>query len=242
MQIFISDSYEEMCVKAANDIVEIIRPLSKLLFCVASGDSPKGLYKQLVKQRNNSLLDISGWYFLGLDEWIGLGKNDEGSCRYMLDKDVFKPLQVKEEKICCFDGKTNDTYKECERIETFIQLHNGVDVAILGIGMNGHIGLNEPGTSATLRSHVSVIDETTQKVGQKYFTKPQLLTKGITLGLATLMEVKHLFLLVSGEHKAAILQQALEGEQTQNIPATLLRNHPGFKIYADKEAGKFLSS
>ncbi len=242
MKIIIEDTYEAMSKHAANDVTNIMKPLKQPLLCVASGDSPKGLYKELARQQNESLSDTSQWFFLGLDEWIGLGKNDEGSCRYMLNEDVFKPLHVTEEKICCFDGKAEDTGKECERIETFIHQHGGIDIAILGIGMNGHVGLNEPGTSPALRSHVSVVDEVTKKVGQKYFSRPQNLTKGITLGIATLMEAKHLFLLVSGEKKAAILQQALEGEKTEKIPISLIREHPDFIVYADKDAAKLLKN
>ena len=240
MKIFIDNTYDDMSKHVADDVINIMQPLSQPLFCVASGHSPKGLYKELARLQNESLLNILQWYFLGLDEWIGLDRNDEGSCRYMLNEDVFKPLHVKEEKICCFDGKANDTDKECERIENFIQQHGGIDVAILGIGMNGHIGLNEPGTSSTSPSHVSVVDEVTKKVGQKYFSRPQNLMHGITLGLATLMDAKHLILLVSGEKKAAILQQALEGEKTENIPASLIRDHPDFMVYADKDAAKLL--
>ncbi len=240
MKIFIDDTYEALSKRVANDVINIMSNASKPLFCAASGDSPKGLYKELADQNNASLIDISNWYFLGLDEWLGLDANNEGSCRYMLNKDLFHPLHVKKEMICCFDGKTNDTPKECNRIENFIQQQNGIDVAILGLGMNGHIGLNEPGTSALLRSHVSDIAETTKTVGQKYFSKPQTLTKGITLGLATLMEAKHLCLIVSGEKKAAILKEALQYEPTENIPATLIRDHPNFYVYADKAAARLL--
>ena len=240
MEIFINDSYEAMSKRIANDVINVMQTIPQPLFVAASGDSPKGLYKELTDQNNASLINISNWYFLGLDEWIGLDANDEGSCRYMLNKDLFYPLHVKEEMICCFDGKTNDAIKECGRIENFIQQHNGIDVAILGLGMNGHIGLNEPGTSPLLRSHVSEIAATTKTVVQKYFSKPQILTKGITLGLATLMEAKHLFLIVNGEKKAAILKEALQHAPTESIPATLIREHPGFVVYADKAAAKLL--
>jgi galactosamine-6-phosphate isomerase len=240
MKIFIDDTYEAMSKRVAEDVIKIMSTAPESLFCAASGDSPKGLYQELAKRNNASSIDISNWHFLGLDEWIGLDADDEGSCRYMLNEDLFFPLHVKEEMICCFNGKTNDATKECDRIETFIQQHNGIDVAILGLGMNGHIGLNEPGTSALLHSHVSDIAETTKTVGQKYFSKPQILTKGITLGLATLMEAKHLFLIVSGEKKAAILKEALQHEPTEDIPATLIRNHPSFFVYANEAAGQLL--
>lgn len=240
MKILIDDTYEAMSKRVANDVINIMRTAPEPLFCAASGDSPKGLYKELAQQNNASSIDISNWYFLGLDEWLGLDANNEGSCRYMLNKDLFYPLHVKDKMICCFNGKTTDATKECDRIETFIQQHNGIDVAILGLGMNGHIGLNEPGTSVSLRSHVSDIAETTKTVGQKYFSKPQPLTKGITLGLATLMDAKHLLLIVSGEKKASILKQALQHEPAENIPATLIRDHPGFVVYVDKDAAKLL--
>jgi galactosamine-6-phosphate isomerase len=240
MKIFIDDTYEDMSKRVADEVINIMGTAVKPLFCAASGDSPKGLYRELTQRNNASLINISNWYFLGLDEWIGLDASDEGSCRFMLNKDLFYPLHVKEQMICCFDGKATDTTQECGRIETFIQQHNGIDVAILGLGINGHIGLNEPGTSASLHSHVSDIAETTKTVGQKYFSKPQTLTKGITLGLATLMEAKHLFLVVSGEKKAAILNEALQHEQTENIPATLIREHPNFCVYADKDAAQLL--
>ena len=107
--------------------------------------------------------------------------------------------------------------------------------------MNGHVGLNEPGTPAQLYSHVSNIHPVTNTVGQKYFSKPQTLTQGITLGIATLMQAQHLILVVSGQKKASILKQAIEGEVTEEVPASLLRTHPKFYIYADKEAASLLT-
>ena len=242
MQVFIADTYELMSKQAADAIAEMIQPLAAPLVCVASGDSPKGLYKEWKLQQEKKIIDVHKWNFLGLDEWVGLDENDEGSCRYMLNKDLFQPLKIQQERICCFDGKPTDTTAECDRIENHIHKHAAIDIAILGLGMNGHIGLNEPGTSPTLYSHVSTIHPVTKTVGQKYFSRPQNLTKGITLGFATLMEAKHLFLLVSGEKKAAILQQALEGEKTEKIPISLIREHPDFIVYADKDAAKLLKN
>lgn len=240
MQVFIADTYELMSKQVADAIAEMIQLLAAPLMSVASGDSPKGLYKEWKLQQEKKIIDVHKWNFLGLDEWVGLDENDEGSCRYMLNKDLFEPLNIRQEKICCFDGKATDTTAECGRIENYIRKHAAIDIAILGLGMNGHIGLNEPGTSPTLHSHVSTIHPVTKTTGQKYFSKPQLLTQGITLGLATLMEAKHLILLVSGQKKAAILQQALEGEIADQVPASLLRHHAGFKVYADKEAAGLL--
>jgi galactosamine-6-phosphate isomerase len=240
MQVFIADTYKLMSKQVAGAIAEIIQPLATPLVCVASGDSPKGLYREWQLQQKKKIIDVHNWYFVGLDEWVGLDENDEGSCRYMLNTDVFHPLDIQPGKICCFDGKATDTAAECDRIENYIHENKTIDVAILGLGMNGHIGLNEPGTSALEYSHVSTIHPVTKKVGQKYFSRPQSLTEGITLGLATLMEAKHLILIVSGQKKAAILKEALEGPVTEQVPASLLRHHSGFKVYADKEAANLL--
>lgn len=240
MKIFIADSYELMSKQAADAVMKITQSITEPLICVPSGDSPKGLYKELKLQQEKKIIDIHNWYFLGLDEWIGLGENDEGSCRYMLNRDLFHALNIHEEKICCFDGNTTNTEADCNRIENYIHQHKAIDIAILGLGMNGHVGLNEPGTSPLLYSHVSDIDPVTNKTGQKYFSKPQSLTQGITLGLATLMGAKHLILLVSGQKKAGILKQAIEDDITEKVPASLLRSHPQFYIYADKDAANML--
>ncbi len=240
MEIFIADTYKLMSKQAADAIAKMIQPVSEPLVCVASGDSPKGLYKEWKLQQEKNIINIHSWYFLGLDEWIGLSENDEGSCRYMLNRDIFYPLHIQQEKICCFDGNTKNTEAECNRIENYIQQHTAIDVAILGLGINGHVGLNEPGTSPLLYSHVSAIHPVTNKTGQKYFSKPQQLTQGITLGIATLMKAKHLILLVSGQKKASILKQVIEGDVSENIPASLLRSHPQFYIYADKDATEML--
>jgi galactosamine-6-phosphate isomerase len=241
MNIIVADSYAVMSQNAAAHVIDFMNQSTHPLICVASGDSPAGLYKELAEKVKRGELDIANWYFAGLDEWIGMNAEDQGSCRYILDQQLFQPLRVPENRICFFDGKAVNTKMECKKMEDYIALHGGLDVAVLGLGMNGHIGLNEPGTPAHLTSHVSVIAQQTQEVGQKYFNSARTLTNGITMGLATLLAAKHLILVVSGAKKAAILQQGLEGEQTENVPLSLLRNHPAFTVYCDKEAGRLLS-
>jgi len=242
MNIFIADDYLQLSQLAAEDLILLTKEKSKPLVCTASGDTPAGLYKILVEKVKNKETDISDWYFLGLDEWAGMNGEDEGSCRFHLNNQLFHPLQIPDEKIIFFNGKAKDLNKECRNVENFIQQKKRIDIAILGLGLNGHAGMNEPGTAALLRSHVTTLDPLTIKTGQKYFSKPQQLGKGITLGLATLLEAEFIFLLVSGAHKAAIAKQVLEGQVSENVPASLLRNHPGLRIYLDKESAQKLES
>lgn len=240
MNIKISDSYGELSKQAANEILQFASGKKHPLICTASGDSPAGLYKELVQRVKENKAAISNWKFVGLDEWEGMNGDDEGSCRYHLNNQFYHPLQISEDKICFFDGRAANPEEECAKTEKFIKQNGGVDVAILGLGLNGHIGMNEPGTSALLRSHVADIDPQTQQVGQKYFTKPQQLSHGLTLGLATIMEAKKIMLIVTGSHKAAIVRQILEEDPPQ-LPASLLRNHPGLTIYLDKQAAQLIS-
>ena len=243
VKIFVTNTYEEISKQSADDVIRLMKSCKQPLICTASGHSPAGLYQKIVESVNENQLDISDWYFVGLDEWVGMNENDEGSCRYYLNQQLFHPLQIADNKICFFDGRAKDLEAECQLIENFINQHDGIDVVILGLGMNGHIGMNEPGTSFSKRSHVRDLDSITQQVGQKYFKKQQELTQGITLGLATLMEARHIILLVSGKHKAEITRKMIEDEISEKLPATLLRNHPSFKIYLDAEAaGKMIRS
>ncbi|MDP4262749.1 MAG: glucosamine-6-phosphate deaminase [Bacteroidota bacterium] len=242
MEIFIADTYPDLSKQAANDLVQLMRSRKHPLLCTASGDTPAGLYKNIVDKVAKKELDISGWFFVGLDEWTGMNGDDEGSCRFHLNNQLFRPLQVADNKIFFFDGRAKDLHKECEDAENFIVQQGGIDVAILGLGMNGHIGMNEPGTSQSLRSHVTALDPITQQTGQKYFKKQQQLTGGITLGLATLLDAKHIILLVSGSHKAGIVKKILDEKISEQVPGSLLRQHPGLKIYLDADAAKEIQS
>ena len=240
MKVFVDDSYESSSIHAANDLIERVKLVSSPVICTASGDSPAGLYKQIVEEVRKKQLDVSNWFFLGLDEWVGMNGSDEGSCRYHLDQQLFGPLQVREDRICFFDGRSPDLEGECGRIEKFIEEHDGIDATILGLGINGHIGMNEPGTPAQVRSHVTELHDTTKQVGQKYFKNEQTLTQGLTLGIATLMESKHIMLLISGRHKAAVTQRIFEEEISEQLPASLLRKHPSFSVYLEPASAQLM--
>ena len=241
MKLFIADNYEAMSQQAAVDVIELLSGKEDAILCAASGNTPEGLYKELVEKVKNKEADIDNWFFLGLDEWVGMNGGDEGSCRFHVNNHLLFPLKVASDRIIFFDGRVTDLQNECKRVEDFIHEHRNIHVSILGMGMNGHIGMNEPGTSVHIRSHVCELHPITQEVGQKYFTQAQQLSNGITLGLGTLMESEHIILLISGKHKSPIVKEALEGKISENVPASLLRSHPGLRIYLDKDAAQLLS-
>jgi glucosamine-6-phosphate isomerase len=241
MKISIFDTYDELSKKAAEDLIDLMQCRKDPLLCIASGDSPAGLYQNIADKSDKKELDISGWSFIGLDEWVGMNGNNEGSCRYHLDQQFFRPLKITDDKIFFFDGQEKDLEKECNDAESFIAQHSGIDIAVLGLGLNGHIGMNEPGTPVSSLSHVAKLEPITQQTGQKYFKENQELNEGITLGIGTLLRAKHIILLANGSKKAEIIQKLMEGTITEQIPATLLHRHPDVRIYLDSEAAQLLS-
>jgi galactosamine-6-phosphate isomerase len=240
MELFIYDSYEKMSAEAAKKVMHIISAKRKTVLSPASGDTPKGLYSELVSMIHKNKTDISELWFIGLDEWLGMNGEDEGSCRFYLDQQLFNPLQIDKNRIAFFNGKAQFHREECTKIDNAILALNGIDLAIVGLGMNGHVGMNEPGVSPVLHSHVAEIDPVTQQVGQKYFKEKKEISGGLTLGIANLMEAKSVMLMVNGSKKASILKQVLEEDISEKLPASFLRNHPNFSVLADAEAASLL--
>ncbi|MGN6532113.1 MAG: glucosamine-6-phosphate deaminase [Ginsengibacter sp.] len=240
MTILIEKDYNRMSAKAAEEVLKILEPIQNPLICPATGDSPKGLYQEIIIQINKKNTNTSKWNFIGLDEWVGMNGKDEGSCRFHLDNDLLNPLSVQENNICFVDGRSPDLQEEISKANEFIKKNNGIDLAIVGLGLNGHIGMNEPGTDPSLNAHVSVIDPITQLSGQKYFTHPQEITGGITLGIKDIMEADHVILLISGVKKAKIARAVLEDDISEQLPASFLRNHQNCTVYLDKDAASLL--
>src|SRR5688500_3262409 len=139
------------------------------------------------------------------------------------------------------DSNAANLEDECFKAEQYIKSHGVIDIAILGLGVNGHIGYNEPGSAASLRSHIVELDAVTKQVGQKYFYEKKELSQGVTLGFATLLEAKYIFLLASGAQKAAIVKEVIEGPITEQVPGSILRRHSTPPVYLDREAAELLS-
>ncbi len=236
MKIFVEADYAAMSQKAFRDTMAELEGNLAPLICPASGDSPAGLYKLLVQQKP----DTTGWHFIGLDEWVGMNGADEGSCRWHLNRELFNPLGIKDDHICFFNGRAEHLIEECLATERFIERKGGIDLAVVGLGMNGHVGMNEPGVEPLLYSHIVELHAQTIASAQKYFSGFTQLEKGISLGIANLMEAKSVLLLVSGKQKAAIVKQVLEEQISSKLPASLLRTHAHLSVYLDKDAASLL--
>jgi len=240
MQFISFKNYEQLSAYTADHIVNAIKSKPDLVLCMASGSTPSLTCDLLVEKLKDEHADYSKFTFIGLDEWVGLPPANSGSCHYFFKTKVFEPLQLRPSQYHLFDATSNDLKKECERMDQFIDEKGGIDIMIVGIGMNGHIGFNEPGTSFSLLSHVADLDETTKSVGQKYFNGPVELDKGITIGFSHLMNTKKVFLLANGRHKAEVVKKAIEGPVTEDFPASIMQKHKNGFVVTDEEAASLL--
>jgi galactosamine-6-phosphate isomerase len=240
MELKIFDDNQSLSAFVAGEIIETVKRNPASLLCMATGDSPLLSYQMAGTRAHESNADFSNTFFIALDEWIGVSPDDPGSCSFFLRKHVVEKLLLKHQNVHLFNGTSLDPAADCRSADAFIRTHGPIDLMVVGIGMNGHVGFNEPGTSEALYSHVIELDEVTRSVGQKYFTGVKDLGKGITLGWRHIFGARKVLLIASGKHKANIVARSLQGIVSPEIPASLLRKHPGAVFCTDHDAASEL--
>jgi len=240
MKIQTFKDYQTLSKATASLIADAIKKSPNSLICLASGHTPIGVFEELSKEVKENHLDLSGCTFLSLDEWVGIDPNDTGSCLTMLKNDCFEPLGLLPQQTEYFHVEASDLEKECERINSLIERHGGLDIMLVGVGTNGHIGMNEPGTSFDRYAHISTLAEETKTVGQKYFNKPTSLSLGMTLGLRHLSEAKLPIVMASGEKKASIMAKGLTEAPTEKVPVSISQLIPHGYVMLDEAAASQL--
>lgn len=239
MNMKLFNDYKDMCKTIALEIKDTVNANPYALLCLAAGHTSLGVFEELILLTEKGNLSFEKCTFIGLDEWEGLGRGDDGSCIEFMKRNLFEKLDIGEEQIIFYNGK-GDLSAECVRIDNYLKSKGPVDYMLLGMGMNGHLGLNEPGTPFDLYSHVVQLDETTKQVGQKYFKNNTLLSGGITMGMLHFKEAKRVVLMVSGSKKAGIVKELVASEPNEAIPATYLKKLGQASLYLDKEAASFI--
>lgn len=240
MELQIFDTYELLSSAAAELIINAVKKKPHTVFCFASGDTPKRTYELLASTAKNDNVDFSRCTFIGLDEWLGIPPENPGSCHYFLQTYLIQPLRLNPGQVHLFDAMAINPREECDKMNALIHEKKGIDFMLVGVGMNGHVGFNEPGTSITLNAHVINLDSTTLSVGQKYFSAEVPASKGITIGLEQVLEAGTLLMMANGKKKAAIIKQALEEEITNHTPASLIRHHANGILMIDEAAASDL--
>lgn len=241
MECRIFDDYDELSAAAAELIIGIVERKPDAVLCFATGNSPVGTYKALVQKAKEQGTDFSQCFCFGLDEWLGVPPEKSGSCHYLLYEQVFNPLGISPAQVHLFDGMTKDIQMECRIMNGEIENAGGIDCMLVGIGLNGHIGFNEPGVDIALQAHEQELQDSTLASGQLYFNEPTAIAKGITLGLDQVMKARTLLMLASGKSKAEIIHKACDGPVSNEVPASYIQHHRHAVLMIDREAATLLS-
>jgi glucosamine-6-phosphate isomerase len=240
MKQIIYNNYTELSVKTAERIATIISEKPDALLCFPAGETSVGTFKHLIELNQKGVISFKKCKIVGLDEWANIGAMKSENCFSFLKKHLFDHIDYSEENLCFFDGESSDLKHECVKTDDFIKKNGPIDMMLLGVGMNGHLGLNEPGTSFDLYSHIVNLDETTKIVGQKYFSGKVTLSKGITLGIKYVLEAQTVILQLNGNRKAEVVKRLIESEVSPGFPASVIKSHLNSFLLLDKEAAKYL--
>ena len=237
MNIIKVKNYEEMSQKAAEILLAKVRQNPEMNLGLATGGTPVGLYQELVQDHQQNGTSYTQVKTFNLDEYVGLSGDDPNSYRSYMNEKLFNHVDLPRENTFIPRGDVNNPEQECTEYEALLKKHGGVDLQILGIGSNGHIGFNEPGTSFQSETHVIELTASTREANARYFNSlDEVPTHAITMGIASIMRSKEILLLVSGESKREALAQLMEGEVNENSPASILKTHPCVTIIADEAA------
>jgi len=241
MEVKIYQDYHALSEAAASEIIDLVKNKPGAVICLASGHTPRLTCKLFAEKALQQKTDLSRITFIGLDEWVGVPPDNEGSCHYFFQHEVFQPLHLSASQINLFNALSINLEQECQEMDKVIADKEGIDLMIVGIGMNGHIGFNEPGVSFDSYSHVIKLDDTTLTVGQKYFKTATSLGKGITLGLKHLQESKKVILIANGTKKAGVIKKTVEEKVNNSFPASIMQKHSNGFVMIDQEAAGLLN-
>ncbi len=229
-------NYSQLSREISGEIIRQLKKKPSSVLALASGNTPKGAYKELVKAYLKRKVSFSKAHFVELDEYIGTTDRRDTLTHYF-EKNLFSKLNFKKKNIMRFDAE-NPLRKECARFESFIA-RKGIDFLLLGIGANAHIGFNEPGTAFSSKTHVVTLKRSTiERKRGRMRGKPPI--KAVTLGLGTLMKAKKVVLAASGSAKAGAISKMLKTKPNRKVPASILQRHKNLTVIVDKEAAKLI--
>lgn len=241
MRIIVVDDYNEMSKKAANIIASqiVLKPNSVL--GLATGSTPVGTYEELVRLYNIGVISFSEITSFNLDEYYGLPSDNPQSYKYFMNMNLFNHVDIDEEHAHIPYGMCVNIEKECADYERKIKEVGGIDLQLLGIGRNGHIGFNEPGEVFQPNTHLVQLDDDTIEANSRFFDSiDKVPTQAISMGISTILGAKKILLLASGEGKADAIYDTVKGPISPKVPASILQLHPDVVIIVDKEAASRL--
>lgn len=232
-----AENYREISRKAANIVSAQIIMKPNAVLGLATGSSPIGVYRQLIEWYHKGDLDFSEVTTINLDEYIGLGPQDKQSYRYFMDNNLFNHININKSNTYLPNGLETDTAFECERYNDIIKSAGNIDLQLLGIGHNGHIGFNEPGVAFEKETHLVELSEDTIEANSRFFDDlSNVPRKAYSMGIKNIMSAKKILLIAAGVNKAKAVYNSFFGPIMPAVPASILQLHRDVTVVADKEA------
>ena len=237
MTIYEGKDYKEICEKAAEIIASEIRMNPRAVLGLSTGSTPIGVYDRLAKWYEQGQLDFSKVTTINLDEYKGLGEEHEQGYRFFMNQYLFDRVNIQKSRTFVPDGTEMDSDKACREYEEIIAEKGRIDLQLLGLGANGHIGFNEPGDAFIADTHCVQLTESTGEANSRFFrSKEEVPKEAYSMGIKGIMQARHIILLASGKQKAQALYEAVYGEITPRVPASILKLHPHTVVFADEDA------
>lgn len=241
MHVQTADDYDQMSEVAAHIVADQIREKPNSVIGFATGGTPVGMYDRLIEAHEEQGLDFSKLVSFNLDEYLGLGPDHPQSYHFYMQEKLFDEVNIRPGHIYIPDGLTDDIEQHCNWYESRIDAHGGIDLQILGIGGNGHIGFNEPGSSLASRTRPMTLTQKTIDDNARFFDDEENIPRrAITMGIGTIMDADRIVLLASGENKADAIKETIEGPVTSMVPASVLQMHPNVQVVIDEDAASAL--
>lgn len=240
MKVIIVEDYEQMSKQAGEIVLDVVKKNPSAVLGFATGTSPIGLYDYLVKANKNGDVSFANVKTVNLDEYAGISATNENSYAYFMKKYLFDRIDIDNKNTNLPNGTAKDRQVECDRYNALLD-EMKQDIQVLGIGSNGHIGFNEPGTSFNSTTHIVDLTESTIKDNSRLFEDvSQVPLQAFSMGIKNIMNAKQIVLVASGKNKAKAVKGLIKGEITEELPASILQLHPFVTIVIDKDAASLL--
>lgn len=237
MRLLKCENYTELSLKAAQIVAGQITLNPQSVLGLATGSTPVGMYNELVKMYNEKRVDFSDIRTFNLDEYYPISADNPQSYHYFMEENLFSKINIKKENTHILDGKCSDTFAECDNFEKLIAQNGGIDLQILGIGQNGHIGFNEPAENLNLLTHLTSLTESTVRANSRFFDDiSDVPTKALTMGIGTILKARKIIILANGKGKKEAVKALLTDSITTDVPASMLKVHSDVTLICDKEA------
>lgn len=240
MKLIVEKNYERMSKRAADIMTEEINKNPGITLGLATGSTPIGMYKELIKRHKNGEIDFSKVTSFNLDEYVGLDGDDESSYRYFMDQNFFNHININRNNVYIPDGKAKDLNSYCIEYDRIIEKRGGIDLQILGVGTNGHIAFIEPAKELPIGTYVAKLTDNTIKDNSRFFdTLEEVPKTAISMGIGSILKAKKIILLANGENKSEVINKFLKGETiTADFPLSFLALHSDVTVIVDQRVIK----